>query len=804
MSLNNRFKLFILLLAALLLAGCGAEAEKALPESAPVQSAEPEAEKKEYAVIISEFMEKNRAVIADEDGDFSDWVELYNAGDEPVSLKGWRISDNPEQKGWKFPDVSIAPGEYLLIFASNKEKEGTEPLHADFAISGDEGVYLRDAEGKPVDEALCGNCDADVAMVKDMAEWRQSIYPTPGFENSLQGYEQYQQSLTVPGPLVINEVMSYDDSVLWAGERGYCDWIEIKNISDAPVQLSDYWLSDDDDELKMYNLPQWELGPGQCYILSCDNSEGSFADIYPNTGFALSGDGESVYLTGSGEKPIDFCSLRSIPYGCSYGRSDSRPGWCFIQKPTPGRNNVEGKRVIADVPVSLTKDGVYEGVESVEVELEGSNIRYTLDGSMPTEKSAEYTGPISLTKTCVLRAACFQEDMLTAFPLTLSFIINEGHELPVLSLATDSPIEFRQMYDGMQKGAEKSGSLSLYRENDSFTIGCGVSLNGETSLVLPKKNMSVRFRSAYGDGVLEHDIYGGGVTEFTNLLLRSGQDYEYAIIRNELAQGLCELADMKVINQRSIWCVLYINGEYSGIYTLKEKANEQLYASIAGVSRESITLYEANVPYGTDFYSDIISFLNKNDISLDENYEQFCSVMDVDSLIDWLIIQGFCSNPDLSSGNLRYVRSSEDDGKWRLMFYDLDAAFRSTAGMYYNLMTEHGSNNYQVGAIAYPLMKNAQFRDRFLTRAAELYSTVLNDETVLSEIARHEAIIAKEVVRDYGRFTQGIEEWQWDMDRLRELFSQGRWQQQCIDALCTVFELDAAQREHYFGEIDGK
>jgi len=447
---------------------------------------------------------------------------------------------------------------------------------------------------------------------------------------------------------------------------------------------------------------------------------------------------------------------------------------------------------------------VYEGVGSVEVELEGSNIRYTLDGSMPTEKSAEYTGPISLTKTCVLRAACFQEDMLTAFPLTLSFIINEGHELPVLSLATDSPIEFRQMYDGMQKGAEKSGSLSFYRENDSFTIGCGVSLNGETSLVLPKKNMSVRFRSAYGDAVLEHDIYGGGVTAFTNLLLRSGQDFEYAIIRNELAQGLCELADMKVINQRSIWCVLYINGEYSGIYTLKEKANEQLYASIAGVSRESVTLYEASVPYGTDFYSDVISFMNKNDISLDENYEQFCSVMDVDSLIDWLIIQGFCSNPDLSNGNLRYVRSSEDDGKWRLMFYDLDAAFRSTAGMYYNLMTEHGSNNYQVGAIAYPLMKNAQFRDRFLTRAAELYATVLNDETVLSEIARHEAIIAGEVVRDYGRFTQGIEEWQWDMDRLRELFSQGRWQQQCIDALCTVFELDAAQREHYFGEIDGK
>lgn len=803
MSLKNRFFILIMLLTELLMfTGCTAEPETApAPEATAVATVEPAAVS--YDIIISEFMEKNRAVIRDEDGDFSDWIELYNAGSESINLKGWRISDNPEQKGWKFPDVEISPGEYLLIFASNKEKEGGTELHADFAISGDEGIYLKDAEGNLVDEALCGGCDADVSMVNMMLSWQQSIYPSPGFEDSTQGYEQFQQSITAPGPLVINEAMTHDDHILWAGEREYCDWVEIKNISDKPVQLSDYWLSDDDDELMMYNLPQWELAPGQCYIVTCDDTEGSFANVYPNSGFGLSAEGESLYLS-CGEDVVDFCSLRAIPYGCSYGRSDTRPGWFFMEKPTPGRNNAEGRRVIADTPTSPTRDGIYEGVDSVEVELEGYNIRYTLDGSMPTENSAEYAGPITLTETCVLRAACFHEDMLTAYPLTMSFIINEGHDLPVLSLATDDPIDFKQMYDGMQKGVEKPGSLSLYREDDSFTIGCGVSLNGETSLVLPKKNMSVRFRDAYGDAKLEHDIYGGGVTEFTNLLLRSGQDFEYAIIRNELAQGLCEMAELNVINQRSIWCVLYINGEYSGIYTLKEKANEQLYASLAGVSRSSVTAYEASVPYGTDFYSDVVSFVNLNDMSLDENYQQFCSVMDVDSLIDWLIIQGFCSNPDLTSGNLRYARSTENDGKWRLMFYDLDAAFRTTAGMYYNLLTEHGSNTYQVAAIAYPLMKNAQFKDRFLTRAAELYETVLNNETVLSEIDRHADIIASEVVRDYGRYTEDIEEWQWDLDQLRELITGYNWRQRCIDALCEVFELSADERQHYFGEIDGK
>ena len=72
-------------------------------------------------------------------------------------------------------------------------------------------------------------------------------------------------------------------------------------------------------------------------VILCDDTEGDFADIYPNTGFALSGEGESLYLTKSGEKPSDFCSLRSIPYGCSYGRSESRDGWLYFSKPTPGR-----------------------------------------------------------------------------------------------------------------------------------------------------------------------------------------------------------------------------------------------------------------------------------------------------------------------------------------------------------------------------------------------------------------------------------------------------------------------------------
>lgn len=73
----------------------------------------------------------------------------------------------------------------------------------------------------------------------------------------------------------------------------------------------------------------------------------------------------------------------------------------------------------------------------------------------------------------------------------------------MLSLVSDSPPEFNAMYSNGIKDLELPGSLSLYEEDGGFTIPCGIKMHGETSLILPKKNMSVRFRGAYWAGNAE-------------------------------------------------------------------------------------------------------------------------------------------------------------------------------------------------------------------------------------------------------------------------------------------------------------
>jgi hypothetical protein len=301
---------------------------------------------------------------------------------------------------------------------------------------------------------------------------------------------------------------------------------------------------------------------------------------------------------------------------------------------------------------------------------------------------------------------------------------------------------------------------------------------------------------------LEHDIFGGGVTAFTDLLLRAGQDQYQGIVRNELAQSLAEKADTAVINQRSIYCVLYLNGEYAGIYTVKERPNASLYAALAGVDEDSVECLEAPAPYGSELYRQTVEFVNSNDMTVQANYEKFCEAVDIDSLIDWLILEGFCANTDVTSGNLRYARSADADGKWHLLFYDLDAAFRSFDSIQSNLLNGYGASVIQVASFSVPLMQNALFRDKFLTRAAELLAGPLSNESVLEELDSMADEIRPEIPRDYGRIGSNEKSWERALGDLRSMIEVRDWCQANVDNLSRAFGLSPAERAHYFGAID--
>lgn len=773
-----------------------APAESSAPAESPAPVESPVGEPLPAKIVISELMTKNRACLM-VDGGFPDWVELYNRSADTVSLAGWAISDREWERESVFPDISLAPGERLLVYAD--KKGGMDALHANFALSEGESVFLYDADGFLADCVPCGALGADVSLcLDDDGQYSPSLYPTPGQENSAAGYEAVQSALSAPSGLCINEVSVASVDRLDGDGRLDCDWVELKNNSDAAVELGSYYLSDDDDDLYKCPLPQVSLAPGQVYLLCCDGQE-QFVNGYEWLKMDLDSSSEELYLS-SAAGIADYVSLRDIPYACSYGRAPGESGWFYFKEQTPAWENGGGYRRVCKTPVALTEDGVFENVSSVAVELQGEgDIYYTTDGSLPSTESSLYTGPISVGETCVVRAISAEAGAMPSRALTLNYIINEGHSLPVLSLSYDDAVAFEHMYDIGRKDFETPGSLSLYEQGGSFTIPCGIKMHGETSLRLLKKNMSVRFRGSYGQEMLSYDLFDGGVTEFSNLVIRAGQDQYGSIIRNELFENLAVEAGSAAISTRSKYCVLYIGGQYSGIYALSEKTNEQLYASLAGVSRESVDCLEGNVWVTTELYNDVFRFCYENDMALPENYEQLCSVLDVDSLIDWAIFEGYSGNEDLTSGNVRYCHSTEGDGKWRLMFYDLDAGLRSKQSCFYNVLGGYSIEYRQPCTLLGELKDNEQFCRRFLERAAELLNGPLSDESVLDEIDRLEDVLQPEAERNFARYGRTEEQWHADIERLRSLVRDG-WRDSCIDALCDIFRLDSAQRAGYFGE----
>ena len=475
--------LMLLTLLALLLAGCGAgQADSPAETPSPTPEVLPE-------VRINELMPSNKATIAD-GNDFPDWIELYNYGGDTARLSGCTLSAGG--KSCTLPELEIRPGAYAVIFC------GGEDVPVSLPKAGAE-VRILSAGGTEIDSVSYENAESDVSLCRGGDGLTASEYPTPGFENSDEGYAAFQASRECSSPLVINEAMVYNE---WyhSGDGGLYDWVELKNVSAQELRLSDYYLSDDGKERAMYLLPDETLAPGEtCLVYCTGDTSGSYAP------FALNAQSDSLYLSSADGSLCDYTLLRGIKYGGSYGRMPGENGFFYFTSATPGADNADGARCIAAEPVPSIEPGVYDGVEGMSLELSaGGTIYYTLDGSTPSESSQVYSAPIPLDATTVVRAINVEPGKLASGSADLSYIVNEGHTLPVASLVADPDDLFggRGIYSNPSLREERMGSIAFFDGEDGFSLDCGVKIHGATSrFAQRKKSLKLNFRSRY-DGEL--------------------------------------------------------------------------------------------------------------------------------------------------------------------------------------------------------------------------------------------------------------------------------------------------------------
>ena len=809
---KNNSAVLILALVLLLVAGAilfavlrtgGAPAAVKTPAAtaAPAESADTPAAPEDYAtpaptaapvyskdIVITEVCPKNEGPLLDADGELSDWLELGNLGGESVSLKGWYLSDKTEELYlWPLPDVTLAPGEFLLVFASGKDRTGEE-LHTSFSLSDGETVTLSTPAQEPVSAVTIDGLTEGYTLVRaEDGSYAPSAFATPGEPNTAAGYEASQLSLSSASPLQLWEVVVY--------EANKNDWVELKNTSAETVDLSAYYLTDSLKKAEKYQPLSGTLAPGALTVVECAS-------------FSLSAQSDTLYLARADGSVADVVFLHDIPLGGSYGRQSGQNGFFYFTASSRGAENPGGWRMVAAEPLADVEPGVYNDVDSLTVTLTGENVHYTLDCSTPTAASPTYAGPITVTETTILRAASFPDGQLPSDTATFSYFLHEVSSLPVVSLVSDRENLFgpRGVYSqgnlayvnekAKTEKWERPASVSFFEEDGGFIMDCGIRIHGRLSRTQhAKRSLKLEFKGRY-DGALNYDVFGDGkITSFSTLLLRGSlQDADGAYIADNLfADMAMDFTAVPAMNYRYV--TLYINGEYWGLYAIREHHSEDYFASHYNVSSDSVQVYNGEYRINGSTFNELLTYAESHNLADPAAWQYLQEHLDVNEMIDWLILECWSGDIDVYE-NVRFYSSPEYKNNSVIYgLVDMDLT-----------MTNH--QTYAVGFECWPqlhaiiprgLLYNAEFKNAFLTRLGSLLQNELSDAAVLARIEKLRAIAAPEAARDAARWGFGDTRFDANVTRLVN-FTTGRAQEMASSAK-GYFGLTQDQAAMYFGPL---
>lgn len=700
-------------------------------------------------------------------GGLWDVVEIWNRSKAAVDTAGWHLSDGKDPYSYALPKQTLAPDERMVIRCSRTE--------TGFSLSRGETLYLITPDGKWASRILCDGPQLGQSIqLITSGDTYTCGGVSLGFENTPSGIEAYEKN-ALPQGLRISELMSANTSYIKGAYGKTWDWIELYNGGAEAVNLQDYTFSTDSGELGAYPLPDKTLKAGEYCVILLSDKDDSYPSGYLRLPVSLSSSGEAVYLSKNGVI-ADGVVVPALMTDISYGRARGDGRFLCLSAPTPGQKNTGGAEVSA-TPQTLTAQGIYEG-SGVEVTLSGKGkVYYTTDSTIPTANSIPYTGPIHLTSTTVIRAVAIEPGKLASQTLDLTYVINEGHQLPVVSLVTE-PDNLWSEEKGIcamgpgasdvfpHKGAnfwqdwERPITVSLFEKDGvAFSQAAGISIHGAYSRALSVKGFAVAFRDSYGKGSLDYPLFGeDGLERFESFVLRaSGQDVFKSRMRDVLMTSLVgEYTTVAVQDYKPV--VLYINGEFWGVYYIREKARESYVAGHYNVDQKDVILTGAN-GVDTPEYMDVLYYAHEQDLSKPEHYEYVTSRVDIENYMDYIIAEIYIANPD--NGNIRYFKTV--DGKWKWIMYDTDYGF-SSAGQ--NTVYEHlnpagtGSGDNFSTKMINGLLKNPEFKEQFIRRIAWQINNIWTEENVSARIDELESLIAHDMKRDCVKHEKNYSHWQ--------------------------------------------
>lgn len=755
------------------------------------------------SIKISEVLPSNKGNFMNSYDNFSGYIEITNEGSDVVNLKDYCVSNSysaPFKS--RLPEIFIGGHDTVVIYMGKYENTGND-YYSGFNLENKTGVaILTNNKGKIIDKSDYSNLANGMALVKENGKFYETSIISPGYSNNESGVKSFGESkLRNKSDLIITEVMNSNSSYLGQNGNEYYDWIELKNNSNKDINLSDYYLTTNDDELNMFKLPDKVLKSGEYYIIMASGDVNLSNSSYKHANFKLSKI-ESLYVTKN-NKIIDSMLIANVPLGYSMGRGDSS-GLYYFNSPTPGIKNGSGVAQVAFKPSLETNPGVYNNSSGINLEIQGNGtVYYTLDGSIPTTSSSVYNGPILINNTVVVKAISYQAGKIVSPVVVGSYIVNENHTLPVMSVSMNLSSFNSVQANAWGEASEVMSYAELYEDGKSFSIPCGFKLFGGSTRGMAKKSFALKFRKKYGEGSLNYQVFDNrDFSSFDTLVLRSGsQDSEFAMMRDTLMTSLVDgVTELQVQAYKTI--ILYINGEYWGVYNIREKIDDDFISNHFNVDGSKANIVRINniVDSGTiNDYRNLVNYLNNNNMALEKNYEYVKTKLNITSFCDFWTAENWATNNDIINTRF-YSHPDIDSGRINMILYDLDYGMWNVRNNYFTFSVQpEGMSDFNVSTeMMRSLVRSNSFKKDFLDRISYQLKNVWNEERVLGKISEIYEQLKPEMARNQSRWGMTMNDWEDNVEKLRD-FAKNRATYMKSSAK-SFFNLSNSDMEKYFGD----
>ncbi len=523
----------------------------------------------------------------------------------------------------------------------------------------------------------------------------------------------------------------------------------------------------------------------------------------------------------------------------------------------------------------------------------GYTIYYTTDGSDPTTSSTrrKYSAAIALKDTSavawgnVIKRA---NDLIGAPPTsstmvgghtikayatngtestpvyTNSYFITDdlqSYGVPVLSMSlpldsflynkdtnADDPRGFYNRYllnsSNVTAGRRRGMAVMEVFDESGKRVGYSnieIAVSGNGSAGGPMKSMRVYYKNANNmeggvDSDLDYDIFqgyakdakGNVITSFERLILRnSGNDVGHSYIRDAYMQRVS--ANTKVATMAMRSSLLFVNGEFWGVYNVRERYSPEYYESHYGPDENNIAVIESDyaaLVYGGDpagpyvdtagvtgyaaEFNELVAYMNSHNLATASDYQYVCDRMDIETFIDMWVVRCYFNARDWPENNMKVWKNTNPDDasgfntKWHFSLLDTDMGISfyehghwADTSEYADFLPAFIGSGSVCGQMMRALLQNQEFKDKFITRYYEIVTQIFTPDylsAVLENLVKERTPLMALQVQRWGNYGASVNTFNGDVSEMRS-FVKNR-QQYALNSLYNYFGVTADQIEN--------